>query len=86
MSEANDQFPILRAHPSDASAIADCAKEAYRRSILQIGKPPGPMLEDYAGVIDQHHAYVVKKNQEIIALLVLIRKKYVLLLDNVAVR
>ncbi len=44
------------------------------------------MLEDYAGVIDQHHAYVVKKNQEIIALLVLIRKKYVLLLDNVAVR
>lgn len=44
------------------------------------------MLDNYGKIIDQHHVYVVKQDQEIIALLVLIRKKDALLLDNIAVR
>lgn len=43
------------------------------------------MLDDYAKIIDKHHAYIVKENQEVIAVLILIRKKDALLLDNIAV-
>ncbi len=42
------------AKPEDAAGIAACACEAYVHYIERIGKQPGPMLEDYAEVINQH--------------------------------
>jgi hypothetical protein len=37
----------------DVEAVAACVGDAYRHYIERIGKPPGPMLEDYAEVIRQ---------------------------------
>ena len=53
--------------------------------IARIGKPPGPMLDDYREVIQQHHVLVLTEGTNIIGVLVLIRQLHSLLVDNVAI-
>ena len=62
-----------------------CAERAYQHYIPRVGKPPAPMLEDYAEVIQKHTAFVVEERGETIGLLVLIPKAFAMLLDNIAV-
>ena len=76
---------IRTATPSDAVAITRCVEAAYQHYIPRMGKPPGPMVDDYANVIQQHSAFVVEENGEIVGVLVLIQTESGMLLDNVAV-
>ena len=69
----------------DADAVLNCVEAAYQHYIERIGKPPGPMLDDYADLIEKHHVWVLKQDEQVIASLVLIKKRTWLLLDNVAV-
>ena len=43
-----DKLRIRAATPADAPAVAEIVDQAYRHYITRIGKPPGPMLDDYA--------------------------------------
>ena len=81
-----DVDPRIRiALPSDAVAIKGCVEAAYQHYIARMGKPPGPMLNDYANVIQQHKAFVAEEDGDIVGLLVLIQTESSMLLDNVAV-
>ena len=42
-----DELRIRAATAADVPAIADIVDQAYRHYIARMGKPPGPMLEDY---------------------------------------
>jgi ribosomal protein S18 acetylase RimI-like enzyme len=76
---------IRPARTEDSPAITECVAAAYRHYIARIGKPPGPMLDDYREVIQQHHVLVLTEGTNIIGVLVLIRQLHSLLVDNVAV-
>jgi GNAT superfamily N-acetyltransferase len=76
---------LRRAEPRDALPLASCVDAAYRHYILRMGKPPGPMLADYAGEIACHQVWVVEAAGQIIGGLVLIPEEDYLLLDNIAV-
>lgn len=76
---------IREARLSDAAEIRKCVEAAYRHYTARIGKPPGPMLDDYAEVIERHRVFVVDAD-DIVGVLVLIEKEAGMLLDNVAVR
>jgi ribosomal protein S18 acetylase RimI-like enzyme len=77
---------IMRmAQPQDAQGLAECVAAAYQRYVPRMGKPPGPMLADYAEAIAQHQVWVAEANGEIIGGLVLIPCEDYMLLDNVAV-
>ena len=76
---------IRRARSTDVVEISTCVEAAYRHYISRIGKPPGPMLDDYSKVVGQHQVFVAEKNKRVIGVLVLIRKKVGILMDNVAV-
>ena len=76
---------IRPAQLEDAAAITACVAAAYRRYIARIGKPPAPMLDDYAELIQRHKVFVLADQENIIGILVLIEKEQYLLLDNVAV-
>ena len=76
---------IRTAQPSDAVAIKRCVEAAYQHYIARMSKPPGPMVDDYANVIQQHSAFVVEENGEIVGVLVLIQTEFGMLLDNIAV-
>ena len=75
---------IRIATTSDSTGIADCVKAAYQHYISRIGKPPGPMLDDYAEMIENHIVFVAEENG-IVGVLVLIQDTDSILLDNVAV-
>jgi len=81
----SDRWNIRRAQPADAIEITTCVEAAYRHYIYRIGKPPGPMLDDYSKVVEQHQAFVAEESERVIGVLVLIRKKGEILMDNVAV-
>jgi ribosomal protein S18 acetylase RimI-like enzyme len=72
------------AEPRDATAIASCVAAAYRHYIGRIGRPPGPMLDDYDQVIRQQQVFVFEHEGQVAGVVVLIRKAGGILLDNVA--
>lgn len=76
---------IRPAQLEDATAVTACVAAAYNHYVPRIGKPPGPMLNDYVEVIRQHRVFVITDERDIIGVLVLIEKEQSFLLDNVAV-
>ena len=73
------------ATPADARAVAACVAAAYQIYVERLGKPPGPMLEDYDDVLRRHRVFVFEGDGTIAAALVLVIEPDRALLDNVAV-
>jgi len=80
-----DFRPRLRAAaPSDAGAIKRCVDAAYQRYVPRMGKPPGPMLDDFPEVIRRRTVFVAQSGGKVIGVLVLIRTQGGMLLDNIS--
>lgn len=78
-------FHLRPARTADAEAVGACVAAAYQHYISRIGAPPGPMLEDYAQVIEQHQVHVVETKEAVVGVLVLSVVTEGFLLNNVAV-
>jgi ribosomal protein S18 acetylase RimI-like enzyme len=71
----------------DQTAVEGIVREAYSVYIDRIGKPPGPLLDDYAALIAAGNVSVLEEPGGMIsAIIVLLSKRDHLLLDNIAVR
>jgi ribosomal protein S18 acetylase RimI-like enzyme len=81
MSESS----IRPATAADVPAIAEIVDQAYRHYIARIGKPPGPMLDDYAARVSEGAVWVLEEGAVIAAIVVLLPAPNYLLLDNIAV-
>jgi ribosomal protein S18 acetylase RimI-like enzyme len=77
---------IRPAVPGEANALRDVVHAAYAHYITRIGKPPGPMLDDYTARIFNGQAWVLEDAGRIIGVLVLEETADSFLLDNIAVR
>lgn len=78
---------LRTARPADRAAVEAIVNAAYSIYVARIGKPPGPMLDDYAGLIAQDAVSVLDDDTgAVAAIIVLLPKPDHLLLDNVAVR
>ncbi|QGZ64579.1 GNAT family N-acetyltransferase [Paraburkholderia acidisoli] len=71
--------------PADLHAIETIVRLAYSPYIARMGRPPGPMLDDYGVLIDNGRVYVAERDGTIQGVLVLIPERDAMLLDNVAV-
>ncbi len=76
---------IRPAGHGDIVAITAIVNAAYSIYIPRIGKPPGPMLDDYAVHVRAHTVWVAEVDAGIAGLIVLLPEADHLLLDNVAV-
>ena len=76
---------IRPATADDQPSIERIVRDAYTRYIARIGKPPGPMLDDYREHIRRHQAWVLERDGAVAGLIVLLPEPDHLLLDNVAV-
>src|ERR1700693_3649323 len=76
---------IRLADGHDASAVQAVVHAAYRHYLPRIGKPPGPMLDDYARRIADGQAWVLEDAGHIVGILVLEKTQAGFLLDNIAV-
>jgi GNAT superfamily N-acetyltransferase len=78
---------IRRARPEDRAAVEAIVDAAYAVYVERIGKPPGPMLDDYAGLIaDGMVSVLADADRTMAAIIVLVPQPDHLLLDNIAVR
>jgi ribosomal protein S18 acetylase RimI-like enzyme len=77
---------IRQAVTGDAEAVRDVVLAAYAHYVARIGKPPGPMLDDYAARIADGQAWVLEDSGRIAGVLVLEEQADAFLLDNIAVR
>ena len=79
---------IRRAQPADRAVVEEIVRDAYGMYVERIGKPPGPMLDDYAALIADGAVSVLEADGDgtIAAIIVLLPKPDHLLLDNIAVR
>lgn len=76
---------IRPAHPADADVVREVVDCAYRHYIARMGKPPGPMLDDYAQRIADGQTWVLEDAGRITGILVLEETSEGLLLHNIAV-
>jgi GNAT superfamily N-acetyltransferase len=76
---------IRAATATDVSAITQIVDQAYRHYIARIGKPPGPMLDDYAARVLEGAVWVLEEGAAVAGIIVLLPAPDYLLLDNVAV-
>jgi ribosomal protein S18 acetylase RimI-like enzyme len=80
-----DALRIRAATAADVPAIANIVDQAYRHYIARIGRPPGPMLDDYAARVSEGVVWVLEEGAVIAAIIVLLSAPNYLLLDNIAV-
>jgi GNAT superfamily N-acetyltransferase len=78
---------IRRAQPADRAVVEEIVRDAYGMYVDRIGKPPGPMLDNYAALIARGAVSVLEDDDgTIAAIIVLLPRPRHLLLDNIAVR
>jgi GNAT superfamily N-acetyltransferase len=76
---------IRKAHADEADAVRDVVLAAYQRYLAVIGRPPGPMLDDYAARIAADQVWVLDDAGGTAGVLVLEDGPDCFLLDNIAV-
>jgi len=79
------RFKIEAAKLEDVPGMRACVRRAYQMYVDRIGKEPGPMIDDYEFRVKNNDAFVVKNQDKIVGVLVIIRNEEQCLLDNVAV-
>ena len=85
MATSIDEPRIRAATDADVSVIEQIVEQAYRHYIPRIGKPPGPMLDDYAVRVSEGVVWVIEEGSTVAGIIVLLPRPDYLLLDNIAV-
>ena len=79
-------LPIIReATACDVDAVKACVVAAFEIYIERIGKPPGPMLLDFASEINEKHMWLVESQNQVIGVLVQYETSQGFYIDTVAV-
>jgi ribosomal protein S18 acetylase RimI-like enzyme len=80
-----DEPRIRAATAADVPTVVEIVDQAYRHYIARMGKPPGPMLDDYTARVSEGVVWVLEEDAAITGIIVLVPMMNYLLLDNVAV-
>jgi len=76
---------IRPAQAHEPETVRQIVHAAYELYIPRIGKPPGPMLDDYARRIADHQTWILEDAGRVVGVLVLEEGPDGFLLDNIAV-
>jgi GNAT superfamily N-acetyltransferase len=79
------EIEIRAAGETDVARAQDVVQAAYRFYIARMGKPPGPMLDDYARRQRDAQLYIASLGGEQVGVAVLVRADDHVELNNVAV-
>ena len=70
---------------ADREAVEAIVRAAYTPYVARMGRMPGPMLDDYAGLIAAGRVHAAEHGGAMRGVLVLIPEAETMLLDNIAV-
>ena len=82
MSSAYSFRPAV---PADSANVAALVDASYGHYVERIGGLPGPMMRDYAAVIDHHQVTIAESQGTIVGIIVLTDDDEGILIDNIAV-
>jgi ribosomal protein S18 acetylase RimI-like enzyme len=85
MPERLGSYSFRAANEQDVPKVAQLVDDAYGHYVERIGRLPGPMTEDYAGVIRDRHVTIAESHDTIVGVIVLAVTDEGFLIDNVAV-
>jgi ribosomal protein S18 acetylase RimI-like enzyme len=85
MANQMGAYSLRPAEGSDAAPVADLVDAAYRHYVERIGMLPGPMTEDYTGVIRKTRVTVAERDGMIAGVIVLNVTDEGFVIENVAV-
>ena len=85
MTEPGAAPTLRRATAEDVPALAAIAEAAYAVYVPRIGRPPPPMVADYAAAVRDAETWVLDDGGRVAGYLVLVYHDDHVLLDNVAV-
>lgn len=74
-----------RAQREEVAVLRRLVAKAYGHYVARLGKPPGPMLDDYARRVADGQVWVLEFDGRLVGLVVLEDEGDGLLLDNLAV-
>lgn len=80
-----DEHLLRRATEADIGAIEALVTDAFGKYVERIGKPPAPMIADYAELLGESRIWVLESRDAIVAVLVTQHRGDHLLLDSIAV-
>lgn len=81
----DDSIQIRLATADDVADVQRCARAAYSKYILRMGREPAPMLADFAAQIERGHVKVVGSGASFLGYVVYYPENDHLHLENVAV-
>lgn len=76
---------IVQAEAKDDAQVTDCVCRAFLPYILQIGKQPQPMLDNYQELIKNHRVTLARKGQDCAGVLVIDTVDRLFTIDTLAV-
>jgi ribosomal protein S18 acetylase RimI-like enzyme len=76
---------IRLAAPDDLAAVRRCVDAAFTPYVARIGKPPAPMLQDYAALIGKARVHVLEEPKGLIGVLVIEPHPDHLFIDTIAI-
>jgi len=78
--------PIIReALINDVDAVKACVVKAFEIYTSRIGKPPGPMILDFAAEIEARHVWLAELDGQVVGVLVQYETEQGFYIDTVAV-
>ena len=80
-----DEPVLRRATSDDVDAIQALATDAFGKYVERIGRPPAPMVADYAALLGESRIWVVERRDAVVAMLVTQHHGDHLLLETIAV-
>jgi ribosomal protein S18 acetylase RimI-like enzyme len=80
-----DEPRIRAATAGDVPLITQIVERAYRPHIRRMGKPPGPILNDYVVRVAEGVVWVIEQGNAVGGIIVLLHRPDHMLLDNIAV-
>ena len=75
---------VRAAHGGDAPAAAACVNAAFEPYVERIGKPPAPMLSDYAALAAEAKVWVAQRDEQMVGVLVQYETEDGFYIDTVA--
>ena len=85
MPRPGPEAPIRPATAADEPFVAGCVEAAYAKYVPRIGKPPAPMLADYAALIGAGSVHVLEHRGAPAGMIVLHPRDGHLFVETVAV-
>jgi ribosomal protein S18 acetylase RimI-like enzyme len=76
---------IRLAAPDDLAAVRRCVDAAFTPYVARIGKPPAPMLQDYAALIGKGRVHILAGPKGLIGVLVIEPHPDHLFIDTIAI-